>query len=72
MTIEENIAFGLKMKKVPKEEIHKYGRAHDINILTLNQKGLKNLFKIISFANTGFVLKGARIPASIIISQGRA
>ena len=46
---------------VPKDEIHKYGRTHDINILTLNQKGLKNLFKIVSLANTKYLYKTPRI-----------
>lgn len=26
---------------VPKDEIHKYGKTHDINILTLTREGLK-------------------------------
>ena len=46
---------------VPKDEIHKYGRAHHINILTLNKKGLKNLFKIVSLANTKYLYKTPRI-----------
>lgn len=51
---------------VPKDEIHKYGKTHDINILTLNQKGLKNLFKIISYANTKYLYKTPRILRSEI------
>ena len=51
---------------VPKEEIYKYGRTHDINILTLNQKGLKNLFKIVSLANTKYIYKTPRILRSEI------
>ena len=51
---------------VPKDEIHKYGRAHHINILTLNQKGLKNLFKIVSLANTKYLYKTPRILRSEI------
>ena len=46
---------------VSKDEIHKYGRAHHINILVLNKTGLKNLFKIISFANTKYLYKTPRI-----------
>ena len=46
---------------VPKDEIHKYGKTHDINILTLNHKGLKNIFKLISFANTKYLYKTPRI-----------
>ena len=51
---------------VSKDEIHKYGRCHDINILTLNREGLKNLFKIISFANTKYLYKTPRILRSEI------
>lgn len=46
---------------VPKDEIHKYGRCHDINILSLNKDGLKNLFKIVSYANTKYLYKTPRI-----------
>ena len=53
-------------KLVDKKEIHKYGRAHHINILTLNKIGLKNLFKIISLANTIYLHKTPRILRSEI------
>ena len=48
-------------KLVDKNEIHKYGRSHHINILTLNKEGLKNLFTIISLANTKYLYKTPRI-----------
>lgn len=51
---------------VPKNEIHKYGRCHDINILSLNKDGLKNLFKIVSYANTKYLYKTPRILRSEI------
>lgn len=51
---------------VPKDEIHKYGKTHDVNILSLNQTGLKNLFKIISYANTKYLYKTPRILRSEI------
>ena len=51
---------------VPKNEIHKYGRAHHINILTLNKKGLKNLFTLVSLANTKYLFKTPRILRSEI------
>ncbi len=51
---------------VPKDEIHKYGKTHDINILTLNKEGLKNLFTIISYANTKYLYKTPRILRSEI------
>ena len=53
-------------KLVDKKEIHKYGRAHHINILTLNKTGLKNLFKIVSLANTVYLYKTPRILRSEI------
>ncbi len=51
---------------VATDEMYKYGRCHHINILTLTKAGLKNLFKIISFANTTYLYKTPRIPRSII------
>ena len=51
---------------VPKEEIHKYGRSYHCNILVRNKIGLKNLFKIVSLANTKYLYKGARILRSEI------
>ena len=51
---------------VSKDEIHKYGRSFHVNILCLNKKGLKNLFKIISMANTKYLYKTPRILRSEI------
>ena len=51
---------------VTKEEIHKYGRAHHINILVKNKTGLKNLFKLVSLANTTYLYKTPRILRSVI------
>ena len=53
-------------KLVSKEEIHKYGRANHINILVKNKAGLKNLFRIISLANTKYIYKTPRILRSVI------
>ena len=53
-------------KLVSKEEIHKYGRAHHLNILVQNKKGLKNLFQLISLANTTYLYKTPRILRSEI------
>ena len=39
-------------KLVNKEDIHKIGHSYHVNLLVQNKKGLKNLFKIISIANT--------------------
>ena len=53
-------------KLVSKDEIHKYGRPYHINILCKNKVGLKNLFKIISLANTKYLYKTPRILRSEI------
>ena len=37
---------------ISKDEIHKFGRTYHFNAIALNREGLKNLFKIISLANT--------------------
>ena len=54
---------------VSKDEIHKYGRAHHINLLVQNKTGLKNLFKLVSLANTTYLYKTPRIPRSVIESH---
>ncbi len=48
-------------KLVSKDEIHKFGRTHHFNAIALNKKGLKNLFTIISLANTVYLYKTPRI-----------
>ena len=48
-------------KLVNKEDIHKVGRNYHVNLLVQNKVGLKNLFKIISIANTKHFYRGARI-----------
>ena len=48
-------------KLVSKEEIHKFGRTFHFNAIALNKTGLKNLFKIISLANTTYLYKTPRI-----------
>ncbi len=46
---------------VPKDEIYKFGRTYHFNAIALNRKGLTNLFKIISLANTTYLYKTPRI-----------
>ncbi len=46
---------------VDTKEIYKFGRGHHINLLALNKTGLKNLFKLISYANTTYLYKTPRI-----------
>ena len=48
-------------KLISKDEIHKFGRTFHFNAIALNKKGLKNLFKIISLANTVYLYKTPRI-----------
>ena len=48
-------------KLIPKDEIHKFGRTYHFNAIALNKAGLKNLFKIISLANTTYLYKTPRI-----------
>ncbi len=48
-------------KLISKEEIHKFGSTYHFNAIALNKKGLKNLFKIISLANTTYLYKTPRI-----------
>ena len=48
-------------KLISKDEIHKFGRTYHFNALVLNKTGLKNLFKIISLANTTYLYKTPRI-----------
>ncbi|MDD4187532.1 MAG: PolC-type DNA polymerase III [Bacilli bacterium] len=51
---------------VSKDEIHKFGRSFHVNILVKNRVGLKNLFKLISYANTKYLYKTPRILRSEI------
>lgn len=56
-------------KLVSKDEIHKYGRTYHVNLIAKNRDGLKNLFKIISLANTKYLYKTPRILRSEIESK---
>ena len=46
---------------ISKDEIHKFGRTFHFNAIALNKTGLKNLFTIISLANTVYLYKSPRI-----------
>ena len=48
-------------KLISKEEIYKFGRTYHFNAIAQNKQGLKNLFKIISLANTTYLYKTPRI-----------
>ncbi len=51
---------------VSKDEIYKYGNSYHINMIAKNKVGLKNMFKIISLANTKYLYKTPRILRSEI------
>ncbi len=53
-------------KSVAEKVINEQCNAVHVNILAKNKIGLKNLFKIISYSNTGFLVKAARIPRRVI------
>ena len=70
--IKRVIGFNIKNVKdldelVDTKDIFKFGRTFHINILAINREGLKNLFKIISLANTTYLYKTPRIPKSELI-----
>ena len=48
-------------KLISKDEIHKFGNRYHFNAIALNKTGLKNLFKIVSLANTVYLYKTPRI-----------
>jgi len=51
---------------VPKDELHKIGDLYHCTLLVKDKTGLKNLFKIISYANTKYLYKTPRILRSEI------
>ncbi|MGI6325179.1 MAG: PolC-type DNA polymerase III [Bacilli bacterium] len=54
---------------VPKEDIHKVGTGYHVILLAKNNVGLKNLFKLVSLANTKYLYKTPRILRSEIINH---
>ena len=48
------------------EEINRLNRESHINFIAKDRVGLKNMFKLISYASTKYLVKSARIPKSII------
>ena len=48
------------------KEINEIVKEHHVNMIAKSKKGLKNLFKLISYANTTYLVKSARIPKHVI------
>ncbi len=53
---------------VDKTELLKFSRPFHITALATNEIGLKNLFKIVTLANTDYLFKEPKIPRSVIES----
>ncbi len=49
---------------VSREDLFKFGQIFHINILCQNRTGLRNLFKLVSYASTDYFYKMPRIPRS--------
>jgi len=49
-----------------KLEINKWNREKHVNIIAKNRVGLKNMFKLISYASTEYLVKSPRIPRGLI------
>lgn len=65
--VQQNIKTLDEVKNlVSKDDLHKVGTGYHITLLTQNNEGLKNLFKIISLANTKYLYKTPRILRSEI------
>jgi DNA polymerase-3 subunit alpha (Gram-positive type) len=65
--IDRNIELISDIKKlISKDDIHKFGRAYHVTLLAKNQTGLKNMFRIVSLANTKYLHKTPRILRSEI------
>ena len=48
------------------EENNKWSREKHVNIIAKNRAGLKNMFKLISYGSTTYLVKGARVPRHLI------
>ncbi|MEG0137876.1 MAG: PolC-type DNA polymerase III [Bacilli bacterium] len=66
LNLQEIFTLNDLKKLVTDDEQYIFASEFHLNLLALNKTGLKNMFKIISYANTDFMSKGARIPKSMI------
>ena len=68
--VERNIETIIDLNKlVAQDQIYKYGTSYHVNVIARNKKGLKNLFKLISYASTKYLYKSPRILRSEIIAN---
>lgn len=55
------------LAKLPTEnEINKWSREKHVNIIARSRTGLKNMFKLISYGSTKYLVKSARVPRHLI------
>ena len=55
------------LKNLPTElEINKWNREKHVNIIAKSRVGLKNMFKLISYGSTTYLVKSARVPRHLI------
>ncbi len=66
--LDKNTIKTLKdLAQLPTEmEINKWNREKHINMIAKSRVGLKNMFKLISYASTTYLVKNARIPRHFI------
>lgn len=68
--VERNIETIKDLSKlVSQEDTYKFGRTYHVNVIARNKKGLKNLFKLISYASTKYLYKTPRILRSEILAH---
>ncbi len=53
-------------EKIKRANRYKNGMASHVSVLVRNQKGLKNLYKLISLANTRYFHKGPKLPKKVL------
>jgi len=53
-------------KTISEHIANMYDNTKHITLLAKNKTGLKNLFKIISYANTNFIVRNAKIPRTLV------
>ena len=55
------------LKNLPTEfEINRWNREVHVNMIAKTRKGLKNMFKLISYGATKYIVKSARVPRNLV------